>query len=110
MDTVSISGNEKYGKFFSAVFMERRKSRIFFCDYTNDWYATYYDSIRLDDISFLHFIMSNPPVKLKVDGRKLSHEQSEYLRIQAVKVVRVDGGSAEDVIKAFGLHRANIYK
>ena len=54
--------------------------------------------------------MSNPPVKLKIDGRKLSHEQSEYIRIQAVKAVRIDHSSAEDVIKTFGLHRANIYK
>ena len=54
--------------------------------------------------------MSNPPVKLKVDGGKLSHEQSEYIRMQAVKAVRINHSSAEDVIKTFGLHRANIYK
>lgn len=54
--------------------------------------------------------MSNPIVKLKIDGRKLTHEQSEYIRIQAVKAVRLNGSSAEEVIKTFGLHRANIYK
>ena len=54
--------------------------------------------------------MANPQVKLKIDGRKLSHEQSEYIRIQAVKAVRINHSSAEDVIKTFGLHRANIYK
>src|SRR3989442_7551500 len=54
--------------------------------------------------------MSNPLVTLKIDGRKLSHEQSEYIRIQAVKAVRLNGSSAEDVIKTFGLHRSNIYK
>jgi len=54
--------------------------------------------------------MANPVVKLKIDGRKLSHEQSEYIRIQAVKSVRLNGSSPEDVIKTFGLHRANIYK
>lgn len=54
--------------------------------------------------------MSNPQVKLKIDGRKLSHDQSEYIRIQAVKAVRINGSSAEEVIKTFGLHRANIYK
>ena len=46
----------------------------------------------------------------KIDGRKLSHEQSEYIRIQAVKSVRKDNKSPEEVIEIFGLHRANIYK
>ena len=46
----------------------------------------------------------------KLDGRKLSHEQSEYIRIQAVKAVRKDNKSPEEVIATFGLHRANIYK
>ncbi len=46
----------------------------------------------------------------KIDGRKLSHSQSEYIRIQAVKQVRENNKSPEDVIKNFGLHRANIYK
>jgi transposase len=46
----------------------------------------------------------------KIDGRKLTHAQSEYIRIQAVKAVRIEGKSPEEVIKTFGLHRANIYK
>src|ERR1017187_9479197 len=46
----------------------------------------------------------------KIDGRKLTHEQSEYIRIQAVKAVRQKKQSPEDVIKTFGLHRSNIYK
>lgn len=46
----------------------------------------------------------------KIDGRKLSHSQSEYIRIQSVKMVRVESKSPEEVIKTFGLHRANIYK
>jgi transposase len=45
----------------------------------------------------------------KLDGRKLTHEQSEYIRIQAVKAVRKKNESPEDVIKTFGLHRSNIY-
>ena len=44
-----------------------------------------------------------------LDGRKLTHEQSEYIRIQAVKAVRKNNQSPEDVIKTFGLHRSNIY-
>src|SRR3990170_4180358 len=46
----------------------------------------------------------------KIDGRTLSHEQSEYIRIQAVKAVRQKKQSPEEVIQTFGLHRANIYK
>jgi transposase len=46
----------------------------------------------------------------KMDGRQLSHSQSEYIRIQAVKQVRIEHKSPEEVIKTFGLHRANIYK
>lgn len=46
----------------------------------------------------------------KIDGRKLSHSQSEYIRIQSVKMVRLKNKSPEEVIKTFGLHRANIYK
>ena len=46
----------------------------------------------------------------RIDGRKLTHEQCEYIRIQAVKAVRIKKQSPEDVIKTFGLHRANIYK
>ena len=47
--------------------------------------------------------MAKDQVKLKIDGRRLSHEQSEYIRIQAVKAVRINGSSAEEVIKTFGL-------
>jgi transposase len=46
----------------------------------------------------------------KSDGRKLSHEQSEYVRKQAVKSVRIDKQSPEEVIKIFGLHRSCIYR
>jgi transposase len=46
----------------------------------------------------------------KIDGRKLSHEESEYIRYQAVKAVRKDNKSPEEVIETFGLHRTNIYK
>ena len=46
----------------------------------------------------------------KVDGRKLSHSQSEYIRVQSVKQVRLENKSPEEVIKLFGLHRTNIYK
>ena len=46
----------------------------------------------------------------KIDGRKLTHEQSEYIRIQAVKTVRLKKQSPEIVINTFGLHRGNIYK
>jgi transposase len=49
-------------------------------------------------------------VSKKLDGRKLTHSQSEYIRIQAVKAVREKGQSPEQVIKIFGLHRTNIYK
>lgn len=53
---------------------------------------------------------SHPLEGKKIDGRKLTHAQSEYVRIQAVKAVRIKKQSPEDVIKTFGLHRANIYK
>ena len=46
----------------------------------------------------------------KTDGRKLTHSQSEYIRMQAVKSVRIDKASPEEVIKVFGLHRSSIYK
>ena len=49
-------------------------------------------------------------IKKKIDGRTLTHSQSEYIRIQAVKEVRVNGKSPELVINTFGLHRTNIYK
>ena len=46
----------------------------------------------------------------KLDGRKLTHSQSEYIRVQSVKSVREGKQSPEDVIKTFGMHRSNIYK
>jgi transposase len=46
----------------------------------------------------------------KSDGRKLTHSQGEYIRIQSVKAVREGKESPEDVMKTFGLHRSNIYK
>jgi transposase len=46
----------------------------------------------------------------KSDGRKLTHEQSEYIRKQAVRAVVKGKRSPEEVIKTFGLHRSNIYK
>ena len=46
----------------------------------------------------------------KIDGRKLSHKQSEYIRMQSAKAVRIDNRSAEEVIKVFGLHRSCIYR
>lgn len=46
----------------------------------------------------------------KTDGRKLTHSQSEYIRMQSVKAVRIDNASPEQVIKVFGLHRSSIYK
>jgi transposase len=44
------------------------------------------------------------------DGRKLSHDQLEYIRTQAVRAVEKDKRSPEEVIITFGLHRSNIYK
>ena len=41
-------------------------------------------------------------IKQKIDGRKLTHSQSEYIRIQAVKEVRVNGKSPKLVINTFG--------
>jgi transposase len=46
----------------------------------------------------------------KLDGRKLTHSQSEYIRVQSVKAVREGNKSPEEVIKTFGMHRSNIYK
>lgn len=46
----------------------------------------------------------------KIDGRTLSHEQSESIRKQAVRAVIKEKRSPEEVIKIFGLHRSNIYK
>ena len=45
-----------------------------------------------------------------MDGRKLTHSQNEMIRIQAVKAVRLNHQSPEEVIKTFGLHRSVIYK
>jgi len=47
---------------------------------------------------------------IKTDGRRLSHEVSEYIRIQAVKRVIKGGESPEKVIASFGLNASNIYK
>ena len=46
----------------------------------------------------------------KTDGRQLSHEALEHIRIQSVKAVIHGGKSPEKVIDAFGLHRSCIYK
>ena len=45
----------------------------------------------------------------EMDGRKLSHEALEEIRIRAVKRVEV-GESPEVVIEALGFHRAAIYR
>lgn len=45
----------------------------------------------------------------ELDGRNLSHEALEEIRIRAVKRVE-SGESPEDVIAALGLHRSSIYK
>ena len=47
---------------------------------------------------------------IKNDGRKVSHETLEFIRIQAVKRVKQGKESPEDVIKSYGMHRSNIYK
>lgn len=44
----------------------------------------------------------------KLDGRKLSHKTREEMRIRAVQLVE-SGESPEQIIKALGLHRSNIY-
>ncbi len=46
---------------------------------------------------------------VKVDGRTLSHETSEQLRVMAVRRVR-EGERASSVIRSFGLCRTTIYK
>lgn len=46
----------------------------------------------------------------KKDGRKLSHKESEYIRISSVKSVREKGMSPEKVIAFWGLNRVTIYK
>ena len=45
----------------------------------------------------------------KLDGRKISREALEEIRIRAVKQVE-DGASPEDVIAALGMHRSCIYE
>ena len=44
------------------------------------------------------------------DGRSLSHEALEVIRIEAVKAVIERKQSPEKVMQVMGLHRANIYK
>lgn len=46
----------------------------------------------------------------KIDGRKLSHEDTEIIRKQAVKAIRELGQSPEDVAITLGLNRSTIYK
>jgi len=45
----------------------------------------------------------------EMDGRKLSHEALEEIRIRAVKRIEA-GESPEVVIEALGFHRSVIYK
>ena len=47
---------------------------------------------------------------LRRDGRKLNHEISEFVRLEAVKRVVKGKESPEAVIASYGLHRSNIYK
>lgn len=46
----------------------------------------------------------------KIDGRTLSHEASEHLRILAVRRVVEDGEVPSAVMKSMGLHRTTIYR
>ena len=46
----------------------------------------------------------------KKDGRKISRNTLEWIRIQAVKAVIKEKKSPEKVIETFSLHRSNIYK
>lgn len=46
---------------------------------------------------------------MKIDGRTLSHETSESIRIMAVRRVR-EGEAPSSVIKSFGLNRTTIYR
>ncbi len=63
----------------------------------------------LEDI-IIFVPLNHETIMKKLDGRKLTHEQSEYIRKQAVRAVVKDKRSPEEVIKTFGLHRSNIYK
>lgn len=49
-------------------------------------------------------------MQTKIDGRKLSHKDTEIIRKQAVVSIRKLGQSPEDVAKTLGLHRGTIYK
>lgn len=46
---------------------------------------------------------------IKIDGRKLSHEASEAIRIMAIKRIR-EGEKPSEVMRSFGLCRTTIYK
>ena len=46
---------------------------------------------------------------MKVDGRTLSHETSEKIRIMAVRRVR-EGERPSDVIRSYGMCRTTIYR
>lgn len=46
----------------------------------------------------------------KIDGRKLDHNTSEYLRILAVRRVIEDGERPSEVMKSLGLCRTTIYR
>lgn len=46
----------------------------------------------------------------KIDGRKLSHADTELIRKQAVRAIKFDNQSPEDVAKTLGMHRGTIYK
>lgn len=48
-------------------------------------------------------------VDIKIDGRKLTHEASETIRIMALRRVR-EGETPSVVIKSYGLCRTTIYK
>src|SRR5882724_8035167 len=45
----------------------------------------------------------------QLDGRTLSHEMSEHIRLMAVRRVR-DGERPSEVIRSYGLCRTTIYK
>src|SRR5262245_7066435 len=46
---------------------------------------------------------------MKIDGRTLSHETSEQIRLMAVRRVR-EGEKPSDVVRSFGLCRTTIYR
>ena len=46
---------------------------------------------------------------MKIDGRTLSHETSESIRMMAVRRV-LDGERPRDVIKSYGMCRTSIYR